>query len=61
MIGQEGLVGLSAGHSVPIGVMITMRHIAATLAVVVSLQFSAGFAWADLDDGVAAATDNFAG
>jgi len=32
-----------------------MRRIAATLAVVVALMFSAGSAWADFDDGVAAA------
>ena len=32
-----------------------MRRIATTLAVVVALLFSAGSAWADLDDGVAAA------
>ena len=31
-----------------------MRRIAATLAVVVALLFSAGSAWADFDDGVAA-------
>ena len=32
-----------------------MRRIAATLAVVVALMFSAGSAWADFDDGLAAA------
>ena len=31
-----------------------MRHILATLAVVGALLFSAGSAWADFDDGVAA-------
>jgi TPR repeat protein len=31
-----------------------MRRIAATLAVVVALLFSAGSAWADFDDGFAA-------
>ena len=31
-----------------------MRRIAATLAVVIALLFSAGSAWADWDDGVAA-------
>ena len=31
-----------------------MRRIAATLAVVVALLFSAGSAWADFDDGKAA-------
>jgi len=31
-----------------------MRRIAATLAVVVALLFSAGSAWADFDDGLAA-------
>jgi TPR repeat protein len=31
-----------------------MRHIAATLAVVVALLFSAGSTWADLDEGMAA-------
>ena len=55
MIGQEGPVGLSARHSIPIRVTITMRRIAATLAVVVALLFSAGSAWADFDDGLAAA------
>ena len=54
MIGQEGPVDLSARHSIPIRVTITMRRIAATLAVVGALLFSAGFAWADWDDGVAA-------
>jgi TPR repeat protein len=34
---------------------LTMRRIAATLAVVVALLFSAGSAWADYDDGWAAA------
>jgi TPR repeat protein len=34
---------------------LTMRHILATLAVVGALLFSAGSAWADFDDGVAAA------
>ena len=34
---------------------LTMRRILATLAVVVALLFSAGSAWADWDDGVAAA------
>jgi len=33
---------------------LTMRRILATLAVVVALLFSAGSAWADWDDGVAA-------
>ena len=33
---------------------LTMRRIAATLAVVVALLFSAGSVWADYDDGVAA-------
>ena len=33
---------------------LTMRRIAATLAVVVALLFSAGSAWADYDDGMAA-------
>jgi uncharacterized protein len=32
-----------------------MRRIAATLAVVGALLFSAGSAWADFDDGLAAA------
>jgi len=32
-----------------------MRRIAAILAVVVALMFSAGSAWADFDDGLAAA------
>jgi hypothetical protein len=32
-----------------------MRHLAATLAVVVALLFSAGSAWADFDDSIAAA------
>ena len=32
-----------------------MRRILATLAVVVALLFSAGSAWADFDDGLAAA------
>jgi hypothetical protein len=32
-----------------------MRHILATLAVVGALLFAAGFAWADFDDGLAAA------
>jgi TPR repeat protein len=32
-----------------------MRRIAATLAAVVALLFSAGSAWADYDDGLAAA------
>ena len=31
-----------------------MRHILATLAVVGALLFSAGSAWADFDDGLAA-------
>jgi len=47
MIGQEGPVDLSARHSIPIRVTITMRRIAATLAVVGALLFSAGSAWAD--------------
>ena len=34
---------------------LNMRRIAATLAVVVALLFSAGSAWADLDDAKAAA------
>ncbi len=33
---------------------LTIRHILATLAVVGALLFSAGSAWADFDDGVAA-------
>jgi hypothetical protein len=33
---------------------LTMRRIAATLAVVGALLFSAGSAWADFDDGLAA-------
>ncbi len=35
-------------------ILLTMRRIAATLAVV-ALLFSAGSAWADFDDGIAAA------
>ena len=46
MIGQEGPVDLSARHSIPIRVTITMRRIAATLAVVGALLFSSGAAWA---------------
>jgi hypothetical protein len=49
------------GHIIPIlspcnhlALRLTMRRILASLAVVGALLFSAGSAWADFDDGVAA-------
>ena len=37
-----------------LALLLTMRRILATLAVVGALLFSAGSAWADLDEGMAA-------